>query len=304
MWQINLRVYLVYVVVSLLIGASNFPCWGALVFSALHHGSWKVYFQIDLVSPPQLVAAEVFEDGNASALAPDEQRVAFEVQGIGVYVCPVNSSSMCEIIRPSSNSAVRPAWHQKTGELIFVNYLVGSGHEDSDLMIAHGGMGKSRPLLVQTGNQDYPDISPDGRLLAYTVSHTISLHQGAVQVIQQLWVMDLTTGLAQQLLLSDAQDTHPDWAPSGQEIAFASNRTGQFEIWIVNADGTDLRQVTSGLGAKTWPAWSPDGKSIMFTLSKDGHQNLWIINVDSTYLRAFEPFGPHSSIELRDADWH
>ena len=113
---------------------------------------------------------------------------------------------------------------------------------------------------------------------AYTSGHTVSLHKGGVQVIQQIWIMDLETGTAQQLILSNAQDIQPDWSPSGQQIAFASDRTDQFEIWMVNADGSGLRQITSGPGAKTWPAWSPDGKAIMFTLMQDGHQRLWIID--------------------------
>lgn len=74
--------------------------------------------------------------------------------------------------------------------------------------------------------------------------------------MQQLWIMDLQAGKPRQVLLSDAQDTEPDWAPSGELLAFTSNRTGQFEIWVVNPNGDGLRQITKGPGAKTWPAWS------------------------------------------------
>jgi Tol biopolymer transport system component len=115
--------------------------------------------------------------------------------------------------------------------------------------------------------------------------------------------MSLETGTAQQLTLGSAQDIHPDWSPSGRGLAFASDRTAQFEIWVVNADGSGLRQVTSGPGAKTWPAWSPDGQVIMFTLVQDGLQSLWLVDADGTNLRPFEPFGPGLDIELKDADW-
>jgi TolB protein len=198
---------------------------------------------------------------------------------------------------------VRPTWHPTTNELILVHYVVSAGHEDSDILTTRKGLVETAPLLTQTGNQDYPHVSPNGRLLAYTSAHTISLHRGAVQVVQQLWAMDLTTGVAQQLVAGNAQDIHPRWSPSGRALAFASNRSGQFEIWVVNTDGSGLQQVTSGPGAKTWPAWSPDGKSIMFTLMQDGHQRLWIIDVDGFNLRPFEPFGPGADVELRDADW-
>ena len=299
---INSKIQLICVAV-LLVVASSASCWGALVFSALHHGSWKVYFHMDITSPPKLVTEIITGDENAPVLTRDKQRVAFEVQGTGIYICPINSLSVCEVIRPPHGSAVRPAWHATTSELIFVNYVFSSGHEDSDILTTRGGLVETGPLLTQTGNQDYPDVSPDGRLLAYSSGLTVSFHRSAVQVVQQIWIMSLETGRAHHLILSNAQDIHPDWSPSEQELAFASDRTEQFEIWVVHADGSGLRQVTSGPGAKTWPAWSPDGKSIMFTLTKEGRQSLWLIDVDGLNLRPFEPFGPNADVELRDADW-
>src|SRR5207247_597212 len=47
-------------------------------------------------------------------------------------------------------------------------------------------------------------------------------------------------------------------------IAFHSNRTGQYQIWVMNADGSDQHQITSDAEASTDPAWSPDGAQIAF----------------------------------------
>jgi len=240
--------------------------WAGVVYSALRGGTWCIYFQTDLTSTPKPVGETGTEDKSAPVLAPDGQRVAFEVQGIGIVVCALDAAARCQVIRQSRGTLVRPAWHPTTSELILVNFVVNGRHEDSEILTTRSGLVEAGPLLTQTGNQDYPDVSPDGRLLAYTSAHTVSLHRSAVQVVQQLWVMDLETGVARQLLLGNTQDIQPRWSSSGQELAFASDRSGQFEIWVVNTDGSGLRQVTSGLGAKTWPAWSPDGQSIMFTL--------------------------------------
>lgn len=274
-----------------------------LVYSALRQGAWGIYFQPDLASIPQPVAEVVAGDKSAPALAHDRQHVAFEVQGLGVYVCPLSSSAECQVIRPPRGLAVRPTWHPTTGELLFVLYLADLGQEDSDIFVTRGSWTTISPLIAQTGIQDYPNLSPGGRLLAYTSSQTISLHRSAVQVIQQLWRMDLGVGVAQQLMLSTAQDIKPTWSPSGQQLAFASDRTGQFEIWVVNTAGSMPQQVTSGPGAKTWPTWSPDGKAIMFTLMQDGHQRLGLIDIDGSNARSFEPFGAGTDVELRDADW-
>lgn len=274
-----------------------------LVYSALYEGTWGIYFQADLTSAPRPVVDLVAVDGSAPALAPDGQRVAFEVHGREIYICSLDSSSACQVVRPPRGSAVRPVWHPVTGEFVFVRYLSDVTSEESDILTTRGTLAETGVLITQTGIQDYPDVSPDGRLLVYTSSQTISLHRSAVQVVQNLWIMSLETGTAQQLTLGSAQDIHPDWSPSGRELAFASNRTAQFEIWVVNADGNGLRQVTSGPGAKTWPAWSPDGQVIMFTLVQNGRHSLWLIDADGTNLRPFEPFGPGLDIELKDADW-
>ena len=273
-----------------------------LAYSALRQGTWRIYFQADLIAPPRAIT-EATGDGSAPALAPDGQRIAFEGQGGVISVCPLDSSAACQTMRPPRGTAVRPAWHPVTGELLFVRYLADGTDEDADILTTRGGLASVNTFIAHTGIQDYPDVSPDGRLLVYTSSQTISLHRNAVQVVQNLWIMSLETGTAQQLTLGSAQDIHPDWSPSGRELAFASNRTAQFEIWVVNTDGNDLRQVTSGSGAKTWPAWSPDGQVIMFTLVQNGRQSLWLIDADGTNLRPFEPFGPGLDIELKDADW-
>ena len=117
--------------------------------------------------------------------------------------------------------------------------------------------------------------------------------------IAHIHVRDPETGQGSR----DVALCHPDWSPDGKKLAFASNRSGQFEIWTVNADGNDLKMVTTGAGAKVWPAWSPDGKSLMFTRKdKDGY-SLWIINADGTGSRKFQPDGLGRGTQLRDADW-
>lgn len=290
-------------VVSLCLLLSPTISLGGVAYSAFSQGRWRIYYQADLTSMPQLVASTIMADSTTPALAPKAAEVAFEVQSQGLYICPLQAEASCHHLVPPQGMAVRPVWHYPTGELIFVNYVVSKGHEDSDILITRGALQVTGPLLTQTGNQDDPDVSPDGRLLAYTSAQTISLYRSAVQVVQHLWIMHLETGVARQLVAGSRQDIHPDWSPSGDAIAFASNRTGQFEIWSVNSDGRHLQQLTSGPGAKTWPAWSPDGTAIMFTWTRNGRQQLGLVNVDGTHVRPFEPFGPNAAIELRDADW-
>jgi Tol biopolymer transport system component len=70
----------------------------------------------------------------------------------------------------------------------------------------------------------------------------------------------------------------PQWSPDGKQIAFYSDRSGSTEIWRCEADGTNLRQLTSFGGPLTRnPRWSPDGKNIAFDSVSGGQGHLHII---------------------------
>ena len=58
------------------------------------------------------------------------------------------------------------------------------------------------------------------------------------------------------------------------QIAFSSNRDGNLEIYVMDADGGNLRRLTKNSDADTFPSWSPDGKRIVFLSDRDGHVDL------------------------------
>ena len=277
------------------------PAAAELAYAARRDGSWRIYHQRDVAAAPQPIAGTRAGDESAPALSPDGRRVAFEIPGGGINLCPLTGRGACQVLRPTKGSAVRPAWHPVTGALVFVDYRADPKSEDSEICTTTAGLAEPTTLVTQTGIQDYPDVAPDGRQVAYTSALSVSLRRSAVQVVQQLWLMDLHTGRARQLLLDDARDIHPDWSPSGRQIAFASDRSGGFDIWILGIEKDDLRQLTSGPGTKSWPAWSPDGRSVMFTRFLEGRSTLWLVDADGSGLRPFEPLGP--DVQLMDADW-
>ncbi len=76
-----------------------------------------------------------------------------------------------------------------------------------------------------------------------------------------------------------ADDTHPVWSPDSSQIAFTSWRTGNADIWLVNVDGTGLRNLTESTEQNSNPSWSPDGQRIVFnTQLVDGNREIYIMN--------------------------
>jgi len=77
-----------------------------------------------------------------------------------------------------------------------------------------------------------------------------------------------------------AQDEWPAWSPDGSKILFLSASDGRGEIYVMNADGSGVTQLTT-MGTAFDPAWSPDGTKIAFD---DGNE-IYVINADGSGLR-------------------
>lgn len=65
--------------------------------------------------------------------------------------------------------------------------------------------------------------------------------------------------------LTEPQDDYPDVSPDGRRIAFQSNRSGTWQLWIMNRDGSGLRRLTHSAANDRTPDWSPDGTRLLFT---------------------------------------
>ncbi|MFQ5340517.1 MAG: hypothetical protein ACE5F6_03110 [Anaerolineae bacterium] len=78
-------------------------------------------------------------------------------------------------------------------------------------------------------------------------------------------------------------DYGPTWSPGGSRIAFSSDRSGNMDIWSLNADGSGgLVQLTNEPSQQRQPAWSPDGNQIAYVSDEDGNDNIYVRNADGS----------------------
>ena len=126
-------------------------------------------------------------------------------------------------------------------------------------------------LAAFIGINSSPSFSPDGKTLALTLSKDGN---------PEIYVLTLATGTMRRLTRNAGIDTEPTWSPSGRELAFISDRGGAPHVYVMDAEGTNVRQLTSG-GFHTQPRWSPKGDSLVYTARQGGH-DLWIVNVDGS----------------------
>ena len=85
----------------------------------------------------------------------------------------------------------------------------------------------------------------------------------------------------------------------GDRLAFASNRDGDYEIYLLDIDGSNLRQLTSNAANDFDPAWSPDGRQIVFASQTDGDAEIKIMNADGSGVRQLT----NNAISDADPDW-
>ena len=137
-------------------------------------------------------------------------------------------------------------------------------------------------FLMRPGPEDdrMPVWSPDGRRLAFVRDDDI-------------WIVGADGSEPRRLTADQAANFDPDWSPTGDRIAFSSQRSGEVRIWTIAADGSDARGVTREIGGEAYgehhPSWSPDGAEVVFERwgSQKGPQDadIYIASMESGTVR-------------------
>lgn len=109
--------------------------------------------------------------------------------------------------------------------------------------------------LVFNSDRRGPD-NPDGR------NHIFTLDLASGRVAQ------LTTG-------RNHHDQHPRWSPDGRRISFVSSRGGNFDLYVMDADGTNVTRLTDHPANDFDPIWMPDGQSMIFSSERDSRSDLY-----------------------------
>ena len=108
-------------------------------------------------------------------------------------------------------------------------------------------------------------------------------------------------GTAPKMLTNDFTDTAPAASPDGKKIAFMSRRSGNWDIYLVNRDGSGMISLTSDASNEGLPVWSPDARSIAFLSDRNGAWGLWIMNADGSNQYQFMPLNGSPDGKVRAA---
>ncbi len=133
------------------------------------------------------------------------------------------------------------------------------------------GDGSLEVNLRREGNS--PTFAPDGNRFAYK----------ACQEDQcGLWLSNLEySEYESSLVLVDTMAKSPDWSPNTEIIAYMSNSNGNWDIYVVDSDGNNNRQLTNNPAIDGLPVWSPDGEWLAFVSNRADTWGIWLLHVKS-----------------------
>jgi tricorn protease len=100
-----------------------------------------------------------------------------------------------------------------------------------------------------------PDISPDGKLVAFSY-------------LGDIWIVEAIGGVARPVTMHEAHDVNPVFSPDGKWIAFSSNRFGSYDVFVVAATGGKPKRLTFDSAPDMVTGWTPDGKNVVFSSSR------------------------------------
>ncbi len=171
-----------------------------------------------------------------------------------------------------------------------INQLPGAATTDSDIFVMNIDdflKKRARPKNI-TNNpaaiDDDPDWSPKGQKIIFT-RHAVTDNTDN-HVTAEIYVIDAEGKNKPTRLTNNTEEERaPSWSPDGKRIVFSCRRGGpDFEICVMNADGTGQVQLTDNTIGDLTPSWSPDGKKIVFhrRIGGRGQFQLILINADGT----------------------
>jgi Tol biopolymer transport system component/predicted Ser/Thr protein kinase len=232
------------------------------------------------------------------AFSPDGKSLAF-VSGSGflsndIYVAPASGGKPRPVT--SLHADIKgPAWMTNGKELVF-----SSNHQGLKTLwrVALSG-GDPEPLSIAADDARHVTISSRGNRLAFL----------RYRVDTNIWEAPAFAaghGQPSKLIASTREDASPAFSQDGQRIAFASDRSGRFEIYVCGSDGSNPVQLTSMKAPDTGtPAWSPDGKQIAFDSRLEGHSDIFVITAEggSPHRLTTERYDNELPSWSRDGHW-
>jgi Tol biopolymer transport system component len=184
-----------------------------------------------------------------------------------ILISDLTGREISRLALPPGWIAGRPTWSPDGSSLMLSGCLLpcADGANESQLLLIPIDGSPMRVLLEPAASYGPAVWSPDGSTIA-------------VESPTGITTMDLLTG--RERTVTRGHDHNPAWSPDGHRIAFArmDDQGTNGAIYVVDVDGTNLRQLTNGTDDN--PDWSPDGTTLVFGRQNGVNPDVWVVGAD------------------------
>ena len=267
-------------IVSKIVLASHHK--GQIAFTSMRDGNHEIY----VVDPDGVNRVRLthhpFVDAHPS-WSPDGGRIAFISNRNGNYQIYVMDSNGKNLRRLTQGvRAWFPAW-SPDGQTIAFERVGDDGLRSKIHLVSPDGTNLQRLGADIQSHDRHPTWSPDSQRIAF-----VSRREGEGP---EIYVMD-ANGKSQKRITNNSENERgPSWSPGGSKIAFWSSENEDTVIAVMDADGTNRRNLTDEVwdGFSVWntdPVWSPDGRTIAYRSHTIGLNKgeIHLMNADGEHL--------------------
>jgi Tol biopolymer transport system component/DNA-binding winged helix-turn-helix (wHTH) protein len=219
--------------------------------------------------------ASVSDNDNRMAFSPDGQSIAFvrtSPETGDVYVIPTSGGEPRRLTS-DNRMVLGVSWTTDGNHIVFSSNRGGSNFL---LWKVPVGGGSPEPIPIGGDNAVSPDVSHSGNRLVFArATSDTNIYRATLGDDPE------RKDQGSVLISSTRHDRNAALSPDGRHIAFESTRTGNFEIWMTDAEGQKPVQLTSFNGPVVGnPSWSPDGHQIAFQSRIESHADIQVVSID------------------------